>query len=91
MKVNICGIPHEVKEVKDHFDADTHFGQINYKECEILLNSDTTIENKKVTLCHEILHGMFTHLGYADHSQDEQLIQCLAQAMAQTFDVKWID
>lgn len=39
MKVNICGILHEVKECEDHFNLDLHCGQINFGSCEIRINS----------------------------------------------------
>ncbi len=35
MIVNICGVPHKVIESEDNFNVDTHFGQIDYKSCEI--------------------------------------------------------
>ena len=44
MIVNICGIPHKVIECEDHFDVDTHFGQIDYKACEIIINKNMTAE-----------------------------------------------
>lgn len=92
MTVNICGVRHTVKEVADKFDAgSTHFGQINYKDCEILINKDMTEESKKETICHEMIHGILVHLGYNDYSQDEQLVQALGNAIYQGFDIKKAD
>ena len=88
MKVNICGIPHTVKYVKDIFDYDTHFGQINYKEAEILINEDATDEIKKEVLCHEIVHGILIHIGRNDLSNDETLVQALGNAINQAFVVR---
>jgi hypothetical protein len=45
-------------------------------------------ENKNETLCHEIVHGIFVHLGYNDYAQDEQLVQALGNAIYQGFDIK---
>ena len=84
MKVNICGIPHTVIECEDYFDADTHFGQINYKSCEIRINKDMATEAKEETICHEMVHGILVHLGYNEQSQDEQFVQALANAMRRT-------
>lgn len=86
--VNICGIPHEVIYCEDKFDADTHFGQIDYKNCEIRINKDLKGEAYNETLCHEILHGILIHIGRDDLSGDEQFVQCLANAVNQTFRVK---
>ena len=88
MKVNICGIPHKVIECEDRFDVDAHFGQIDYKACEIRINKDMTEASKKETLCHEMVHGMLTHLGYSEYSQDEQLVQALGNAIYQGFEIK---
>lgn len=88
MKVNICGIPHKIIECEDKFDADCHFGQIDYKACEIRINKDMTEEKKKETICHEMVHGMFVSLGYNDYSNDEQLVQALGNAIYQGFNIK---
>lgn len=88
MKVNICGMPHKVVECEDRFNSDCHFGMIDHLTCEIRINKDMTEENKKETLCHEMVHGIFIHLGYSNLSNDEQLVQALANAIYQGFDVK---
>ena len=88
MKVNICGVPHIVVECEDKFDVDAHFGQIDYKSCEIRINKDLSAENKKETICHEMVHGILVHLGYNNLSQDEQFVQALGNAIYQGFDVK---
>ena len=43
---------------------------------------------KKQTLCHEIIHGIFVMIGCPEHAQNEQLVQSLAMAINQSFDVK---
>ena len=88
MTVNICGIPHKVIEVEDKFDIDTHFGQIDYLKCEILINANMPNESKHENLCHEILHGILLHLGYTKECQDEQFVQAVANAISQTFSIK---
>ena len=88
MKVNVCGIPHKVVECEDKFDVDLHFGQIDYKTCEIRINKGITEDSKKETLCHEMVHGMLTHLGYTELSHDEQFVQALGNAIYQGFEIK---
>lgn len=88
MTVNICGVSHKIVECEDNFNADCHFGQIDYKACEIHINKDLTEENKKETICHEMVHGIFIHLGYNDYAQDEQLVQALGNAIYQGFNIK---
>ena len=88
MTVNICGIPHRIVECEDNFNVDTHFGQIDYKACEIHINKDMTEDAKKEAICHEMIHGIFVHLGYNDYTNDEQLVQALANAICQGFEIR---
>lgn len=88
MKVNICGLPHEVVEVEDSFDIDCHMGMIEYKSLQIKINKNMAEETKKETLCHEMVHGILVHLGYNDLSNDEQLVQALGNAIYQGFEIK---
>ena len=90
MKVNICGIPHKIISAKDNFD-DVHFGQIDYKKCEITVNEDLSAAAREETICHEIIHGIFIHIGREDLSNDEQLVQSLANAINQSFDIRIMD
>lgn len=90
MKVNICGLPHEVIEVEDKFNMDCHMGMIEYKDLVIKINKDMPDEAKKETLCHEMIHGILVHLGYNDMANNEQLVQALGNAIYQGFEVKGI-
>ena len=83
--ISICGIPHTIKMCKDNFDTDLHYGHIDHKACEIVINSDLTPESIKETLCHEIVHGMLVHMGYSDLSGDETFVQALGNAISQSF------
>ena len=88
-KVNICGIPHTIRKCKDEFTAcDQHFGEVDYKTCEILLADDLTETIETETLIHEILHSIFFHIGRNDISQDENFIDVLSNAMIHSFSVK---
>lgn len=91
MTVNICGVPHKVIECVDNFDTDTHFGMIDYGRCEIRINKDHAPEQKKETICHEMIHGILVHIGYINESQNEQFVQALANAIYQGFEIKTQD
>lgn len=88
MRVNICGIPHTIVELEDSFDFDSHFGQIEYQRSIIKINKDMSQDIKNETICHEMLHGMLTHLGYTEQSQDEQFVNALSNAIYQGFKIK---
>lgn len=88
MKVNICGVTHTVIECEDKFDVDIHFGQIDYKTCEIRINKNLAEEAKEESICHEMVHGMLVHLGYSELSQDETFVQGLGNAIYQGFDIR---
>ena len=88
-KVSICGVPHKVLHKEDCFTSEaTHFGQIDCKKCEIVISEGLTPEMENQTLIHEMMHGILFGIGYGDLSGNEQLVQALAQAMTQCFDVK---
>lgn len=90
MIVNICGVPYKVIECVDEFDADTHFGMIDYKKCVIKINKNMDYGQKKDSLCHEMVHGMLFHMGF-EESQNEHLVQALGNAISQGFDVRDYD
>lgn len=85
MTVNICGITHRVIEKEDSFNADTHFGMIDYAKAEIFINKDLPQDLKDETLCHEITHGILVHIGRSDLAGDETFVQSLGNALYQTF------
>lgn len=91
MKVNICGLPHEVVEIEDGFDMECHMGMIQYKDLIIKINKDMPDIAKEETLCHEIIHGILIHLGYQDMSNDEQFVQALGNAIFQSFEVRKVE
>lgn len=86
--VKICGIQHKITLCEDFFNVDTHFGQINYGSCEIKLNKNLPKDAMEEALVHEIMHGIFVHLGYENEANDEQFVQALANAINQTFTLK---
>ncbi len=88
MKVTICGVPHEVIECKDDFDADCHFGQIDYRDCRIKINAEMPSEMKEATLVHEMMHGILNHIGYEDLANDEKFVRVLGNAINESFTVK---
>ena len=92
MKVNICGIPHDVVEVEDSFTADfTHLGEIVYKDLQIKINKNMPQIAKDETICHEMIHGILVHLGFEDMANDEHLVQALGNAVFQGFEIRNID
>ena len=88
MKVNICGIPHEVIYCNDNFNLDTHFGQIDYGKATIRISKDVSKEQQDEALCHEILHGILVHIGKEELSQNEEFVTCLSNAIYQSFKVR---
>ena len=92
MMINICGIPHKIIFSEDNFSInDMNFGYIDYGNAVITINEKISEEQKIETLCHEIIHGIFFHIGREDLSENEQLVQALGNAIYQSFDIKYID
>ena len=90
MKVNICGVPHQIIEVNDNFDGG-NCGMIDHIKNEIYINNKLSEEGRKETICHEIVHGILVHLGYNELSTNETLVQSLGNAIYQTFELKDIE
>ena len=88
MKVNICGVPHEIIECSNDFDATGHFGQIDYTECRIKINKGMPEEMKKLTIIHEMVHGILHHIGQDELAEDEKFVCVLGNAIFQSFDLK---
>lgn len=89
-KVRICGIPHKIK-YKDVIDEDVEGivnGYIEYSKATIYLKKGLPPAFERETLVHEIVHGMLVHTGRQSLSYDEEFVQCLANAINQTFDIK---
>lgn len=91
MLINICGIDHKIIECEDNFDTDMHLGQIDYSKAIIKINKDLPPQMKDEAICHEVMHGIFLHLGYQELADNEQLVQALATAVNQAFDIKRMD
>ena len=90
MKISICGIPHEIVYANDVFNTDTHYGQIDYGKAVIKISKDVSKEQQGEALCHEILHGILVHIGKDELSQDESFVQCLSNAIYQSFEPKFM-
>jgi len=90
MKVEICGIIHEIKECENHFSTANICGEIDYKNCIIKIDENMKDEFKKETIAHEIVHGILTHLGYDDLAENEQFVCALSNALIQSFDIKFL-
>ena len=84
----IMGIPHTIVFKEDAFIGDTHFGQVEYSKAKITLNADMNEALTEETLTHEVLHAIFVHMGREDLTDDERLVQCLSNAIFQSFKPK---
>ena len=87
-KIMIMGIPHTIVFKEDAFNGDTHFGQVEYSKAKITLNADLNEALTEETLTHEVLHAIFVHMGREDLTNDERLVQCLSNAIFQSFKPK---
>ena len=89
MKVNICGITHEVIDV-DYIESDNGrcVGQITYEECIIKMRKGINSDYYRQTLIHEMMHGILSMIGRNDLTSDEVFVQSLALAISQSFDIK---
>lgn len=59
------------------------YGEIVYDKNEIYLYDKQDEESKKVTLIHEMLHGIFYMCGRGKNRKDEDLITALSENLYQ--------
>lgn len=90
MKVNICGVPYKVKykRVIEEEQAGIAEGLIVYRKQRIYLRKNMPKEITEETLTHEILHGILTHMGKNELTNDEEFVQGLANAIYQSFRIR---
>lgn len=82
-EIVILGVPYKVRVVPFISRDDLLVGQIDYFQQEILIIEGLSEEMFRVTLLHEILHGIFSQLGFDGEEENEHLIQSLATALFQ--------
>lgn len=89
--INICGIPFVIKEVDEipaEIKGEIVHGEISHSRAEILLRKSLPNELKRLALIHEWVHGVLVMIGRADLSDDEMLVQNIALAIYNAFDVR---
>jgi len=97
--INICGIPFNIKEVDEippDIPGEVIHGEISHSRAEILLRESLPKELKQLALIHEWVHGVLVMIGRTDLSDDEIVVQNVALAINQTFEIKeeveeWIE
>lgn len=85
MKGNIKVLSQEYKiqEVPVISQGDSYAGFIDHFENTIFLCSTLNKDKKEVTLLHEILHAIFSQLGFDEEHDNEHLINSLANSVYQ--------
>lgn len=86
-KVTILGIPYEIEYVEDPFDDGTG-GQIDVMHGVIKIEKNYSEASQRRSLIHEIVHGIFSAIGYMDLYQDEKLVSAMSIAIDGIFDLK---
>ncbi len=88
MRINLCGIPYDVRFVEDGFNLDSQYGEIKFLEGVIRINSNITKELQTQTIWHEAVHGILEFIGRGDLSEDEGFVNNMALALNQLADLK---
>lgn len=83
MKVDVCGIEYEVKEIESNSRTDTYMGRSDSKMNLITINKDMPEQQKAQTLVHEWLHCVLDNY-CMDETNNEILVQTLASELYRT-------
>jgi hypothetical protein len=82
--VRILGKTYTITKAEKFMEVDGRvLGQIDYTKQTIKLEDKMNVECEKVTLLHEIMHGVFYQLGFDSECTNEHLIQSIATALYQ--------
>jgi len=83
MRVQIGPITYDVVEVSELTGAgpSSLCGDLDTMKCRIRINADMAPAAKRVTLWHEIVHGILFAAGITDH--DEVLVDALGHGLTQ--------
>lgn len=69
--VKIGGLTYTVKKTHDLQGKNGNWGQIQYKNQEIVLDDSLSEQLEDQTLIHEITHGILVEAGYVDHEEEQ--------------------
>lgn len=64
-------------------DGQTIYGQVNYGECEILVEARNDLQQRRQTVWHEVMHVLLTQAGLVKDAKREELIDPLAYGLMQ--------
>lgn len=84
-EVKIFGETYEVIEQEIIDNMVEKIGLIDHMQNKIYIKKSLSEDKKKVTLIHEILHGVLSQLGFDEEHDNEHLIDSLATALYQVF------
>lgn len=84
-EVKIFGETYEVIEQEIIDNVVEKIGLIDHMQNKIYIKKSLSEDKKKVTLIHEILHGILSQLGFDDEHDNEHLIDSLSTAIYQVF------
>ena len=84
-EVKIFGETYEVIEQEIIDNMVEKIGLIDHLQNKIYIKKSISEDKKKVTLIHEILHGVLSQLGFDEEHDNEHLIDSLATALYQVF------
>ena len=71
MKINVCGVNYEVLQLDEVDNNPSCLGLCVYEKSLIQIKKGISIERKKQTLIHELLHAMLYEAGYYEHDENQ--------------------
>jgi predicted metal-dependent peptidase len=72
----------EVDGLRNSEDFTKLDGEIDYRECQILLDVACKPQTMRVVLWHEVIHAILSHAGISE--QSERLVDAIAYGVVQT-------
>lgn len=80
-KIRILGIDYDINYVDCVCKEELRYGQIDVMNCEIRIDRTVSESVQRVTLIHEILHGICSAFSFEKLNDDEIAIQSISTAL----------
>ncbi len=80
-KINILGLEYDIVFISPVARDEWLAGRIDFHEQVIYIDSEIKDDRKRITLLHEVIHGILSGLGFHSENQNEEMIQGLATGL----------
>lgn len=87
-QIKIGSIVWSIQEIEGMYTKNFWYGETSYFHSTILIDSSLSPQLKRLTLFHEYVHAVLETIGRRDLSEDEVLVDNIANCISENLDFK---